>query len=362
MHLLKHSRRGNGSVHVAVDLACAQADAGHEVFLASGGGSYDDLLAAHGVRVVRLPEATGVRQALGSARALLSASRRIRPDIMHAHMMSSAVIAYPVSKAVRAALVTTMHNSFDRHSVFMRLGKVVIAVSDAERRLLLSRGYPATQVVTVLNGTAGSAREQLPLDDIGELRRPGIITLSGLHKRKAVGDVITAFADLHPTLPEWHLNIVGGGPDRAELESRVDGLGLRDSVHFMGSTLTPRPLLDAAEIFATASLADPCPLGVMEARVAGCAVVGTAVGGIPEILEHGAAGQLVPSSDPVAMAAALRTLMSDPETLAAWRAKALAGSDYFSIRRVAGDHERVYRSVLRTSRRRASGGTTSSAA
>ena len=348
MHLLKHSLRGNGSVHVAVDLACAQADGGHEVYFASGQGSYDELLAAHGVHVVHLPEPSGVRQALRSARAMLAACRRIRPEVMHAHMMSPAVIAFPIAKVVRAVLVTTMHNSFDTHSVLMRVGKVVIAVSDAERRLLLSRGYPEKQVVTVLNGTDGSAREELPIDDIGELRQPAVIALSGLHKRKAVGDVITAFAEVHPSFPQWHLSIVGGGPDRAELEEQVAALALGDSVHFMGSTLTPRPLLDSAAIFATASLADPCPLAVMEARVAGCAVIGTTVGGIPEVLEQGDAGQLVPPNEPPAMAEALRLLMADDDTLATWRARAKQGADYFSVRRVAEDHERVYRSVLRS--------------
>lgn len=348
IHVLKHSRQGNGSVHVAVDVACAQADAGHDVFVASGRGSYDDLLAAHGVHVARLPEPSSVWTALRTMLALFKVSRRIRPDVIHAHMMSAAVIAFPVAQVVRAALVTTMHNSFDAHSVLMRLGKVVIAVSDAERRLLLSRGYPAKQVVTVLNGTAGSARDELPLDDIGQVQKPGIMTLSGLHGRKAVGDVISAFALVHAEFPDWHLSIVGSGPDRARLESQVATLALGDSVHFMGPTLTPRPLLESAEIFATASLAEPYGLSVMEARLAGCAIVATAVGGIPEIVEEGAAGQLVPPHDPAAMAVVFRSLMKDPEMLAAWRAKAVPTSDFFSVRRVVEDHERVYRSVLRS--------------
>lgn len=352
IHVLKHSRRANGSVHVAVDLACAQADAGHTVFVATGRGSYDELLATHGVRVVRLPEPSGVWAALRTTVALFRASRRIRPDVLHAHMMSAAVIAFPVAQAVRAALVTTMHNSFDAHSVLMRAGKVVIAVSDAERRLLLSRGYPPKQVVTVLNGTAGSARDELPFDDIGAVQKPGIITLSGLHARKAVGDVITAFALVHADFPQWHLNIVGSGPDSAVLESQIAALALGDSVHLMGPTLTPRPLLESAEIFATASLAEPYGLAVMEARLAGCAIVATAVGGIPEVLEHGAAGQLVPARNPAAMAAVFRSLMESPEALAAWRARAVPTSDFFSVRRVAEDHDRVYRSVLNRVQRR----------
>lgn len=346
MHLLKHAVQGNGHVHVAVDLACAQADAGHEVTFVSARGSYNELLRQHKVEVIDIPEASGWRQAPKSARALLQVARRYRPDIIHAHMMSSAVLGFVVSKVIGATLLTTMHNSFDKHSVLMRLGKVVVAVSEAERQLLLSRGYPSRQVVTVLNGADASPREELPVHHIGSLARPCVMTLSGLHKRKAVGDVISAFAQVAPDFPQWHLNIVGSGPDREELEAMVARLGISESVHFMGSTLTPRPLLEAADIFATASLADPCPLTVTEARAAGCAIVATSVGGVPEVLDHGRAGQLMPTHDPTAMARAFRTLMADEQVLRSWQAKAKDGAEYFTVARMANDYEAVYRSVL----------------
>jgi len=350
MHMLKHGVQGNGHVHVAVDLACSQAGAGHEVSFVSAGGSYDQLLTDHGVRVVTIPTSGGLRGTAASGLGLLRVAGNLRPDIMHAHMMSSAVLGYGVAPLVGATLVTTMHNSFERHSVLMRLGRVVVAVSEAERRLLLSRGYPDRKVVTVVNGANGSPREALPGDDIGPLHRPAVMTLCGLHPRKAVGDVISAFAEVHPEFADWHLNIVGWGPDRERLESLVAEQGLEAAVHFLGSTTAPRPLLATADIFASASLADPCPLAVAEARAAGCAVVATAVGGVPEVLDHGRAGHLVPPRNPAAMAAAFRTLMGDPEVLATWRARAQRGSEYFTVARMAEDYERIYASVLGTDR------------
>lgn len=347
MHLLKHAASGNGGVHVAVDLACAQAAAGHEVVLASSGGPYDDLLASHGVRTEFLPRAEGMADAVRSGRLLLAAARRFRPDVLHAHMMSSAVLGFGVSKLVGAPMVTTVHNSFDGHSVLMRLGRKVVAVSDAERRLLLSRGFRPGKVVTVLNGPDGSPREALEGADLGPLHTPGIVTLSGLHPRKAVGDVITAFARVLPEFPEWHLNIVGWGPQREELEARVAEEGLAGSVHFLGSTTTPRTLLEQAEVFATGSLADPCPLTVGEARAAGCAIVATEVGGIPELLEHGRAGRLVPPSDPVAMAEVFRSYLGDDAARKSWQERALDGADYLTVERAAADYVHVYGSVVR---------------
>lgn len=350
MHLLKHAVRGNGHVHVAVDLACTQADAGHDVMFVSARGSFNDILANHGVVVVDIPEAADVRSATRSGSALLQVARRFRPDVMHAHMMSSAVLAYPVARLVGAPLVTTMHNSFDKHSALMRLGTVVVAVSEAERRLLLSRRYPARKVVTIVNGADQSPREAVRADD-PPLSRPCVITLSGLHPRKAVGDVITAFSLVSPDFPDWHLNIIGWGADRENLERQVAELQLDRSVHFLGSTTAPRPLLEQADIFATATLADPCPLTVMEARAAGCAIVGTEVGGIPETLEMGRAGQLVPIHDPAAMAAALRGLMADPQELASWRSRAIRGAEYFTVQRMTADYESLYTSLLSSKRR-----------
>ena len=298
-----------------------------------------------------IPEAGGLKGALRAGRAVLALTRRFRPDVLHAHMMSSAAIGFGVSKLTGVPMLTTVHNSFDRHSVLMRLGKVVVAVSDAERRLLLSRGYRAKKVVTVLNGADRSPREELAVDEqLPPLARPCITSLCGLHPRKAVHDVISAFAKVQPEFPDWHLNIVGWGAERERLENLVAELGLGGSVHFLGATLTPRPLLEQSDIFASASLADPCPLAVCEARAAGCAIVATAVGGVPEVLEHGRAGLLTPPSDPAAMAEAFRVLMTDPDTLARWRDRARDGAEYLTVSRMADDYMTVYRSLTGAAR------------
>ncbi|HEY0238233.1 MAG TPA: glycosyltransferase family 4 protein [Friedmanniella sp.] len=351
VHLLKHGVQGNGHVHVAVDLACAQARAGHSVVFAAGESDYADLLTSHGVEVVEIPAATDVRTGITSARVLGRLLRRFRPDVVHAHMMSSAALAYPWTRVLRVPLVTTVHNSFDRHSVLMRLGDRVVAVSGAERELLVSRGYPERKVVTILNGVIGSPRDVLADEDDVLVRRPSVMTVSGLHPRKAVEDVIAAFAMLRERFPDWHLNVVGWGPDKERLESLVQEQGLDDQVHFLGSTKSSRKILLQTDVFATATLADPCPLTVMEARGAGCAIVGTEVGGIPETLAHGAAGLLVPPHDPAAFAGALASIMGDEAELGRLRARALDGAQYFSVERMSGEHLDLYASLGRPARK-----------
>jgi glycosyltransferase involved in cell wall biosynthesis len=177
--------------------------------------------------------------------------------------------------------------------------------------------------------------------------RPCITTVCGLHRRKGVPDILSAFSALSDEFPTWSLNIVGQGPDQAWLETFAKDLGLADRVRFLGQLGSPRAVLNESDIFVLASYADPCSLAVCEARFAGNAIVASAVGGTPELLRFGEAGKLVEPGRPEQIAQALRSLMADPEELASWRARSKAGADYLTLPRVARDYEAVYREVCR---------------
>ncbi|MGO9937500.1 MAG: glycosyltransferase [Terracidiphilus sp.] len=103
------------------------------------------------------------------------------------------------------------------------------------------------------------------------------------------------------------------------------------------------PLLRQSDIFALASGSEPFGLSVAEARAAGCAIVATNVGGIPEILDYGRAGRLVPPGRPDELASELRALMANQEVRMQMRQSALSGSESFHVRRLIGDYEFVYR-------------------
>src|SRR5207244_577923 len=117
LHLINHCKYGNGSVHVAVDLACAQAKMGHTVMLAADGGDYLQLLADHGVICESLVQReTNPLRLLASLFKLAKICRSLKPDVIHAHMMAGAVLGKMASALFRIPLVTTVHNSFDGHS------------------------------------------------------------------------------------------------------------------------------------------------------------------------------------------------------------------------------------------------------
>ncbi|MDX7950403.1 glycosyltransferase family 4 protein [Lichenihabitans sp. Uapishka_5] len=344
LQLIKHCNLSNGHVNVAVDLACLHVQAGHAVTFASAGGDYVDFLSARGVEHHIVVTGRSPVGAVSGLAALVALCRKAKPDVIHAHMMSSAVLGFLASRLLGIPLVTTMHNSFDRHSVLMRLGDAVVAVSEAERQLLLSRGYPERKLTAIRNGTLASPREALADDaPLPPFRTPCIATVCGLHPRKGVHHLIAAFAQIASRHPEWHLNIIGVGPSGAELKAQVEAAGLDNRVHFIGAVLNPHPLLRQADIFALASLADPSALVLVEGRAAGCAMVATAVGGTAEALAFGTAGHLVEAGHPEAMAAVFDALMSDPERLADWRRKASADLETFGADTTANKYLALYR-------------------
>ncbi len=346
MHLLNHTYRLNGHVHAAVDLACEQRRLGHEVCIASGGGDFDELLASHHV-ATRLVDHE--RRPLAVIRSMMRLKRCVnewRPDVIHAHMMTSAVLAFPVCKLSGIPLVTTVHNEFEKSAILMGLGSCVIAVSKSVSRSMQKRGISQKKLHVVLNGTIGTARFANRNAEPAKLAHPNIVFVGGLHPRKGVVDLIAAFKTAHSAFPAARLYIVGSGPMEDEYHELARQTGCGDAITFVGSVDDPYPYMLAADIFVLPSLADPAPLVISEAREAGCAIIGTKVDGIPQLLEFGEAGILVPPSAPEMLATALINLLGDPAKLKDWREKSQLRIDNLTIERVALETTAVYRSAM----------------
>jgi glycosyltransferase involved in cell wall biosynthesis len=347
VHYLNHTLQANGHVAVSVDLACAQAGMGHEVYLVSGSGDFDDVLIRNGVTRISVPDTRGIfpLRILGMARALLPVMRRIRPDIVNAHMVSAAIAARLVAWSSGFKLVTTVHNSFDKQAPLMRVGDRIIAVSRSVYDEMLGFGAAASKLRIVRNGTIGGARRPLvPVQRIA-LSHPAIATVCGLHPRKGVDHLIDAFAMVHRQCPDAHLYIVGEGPFRAAYEQRAADTGAGQSIHFTGHLADPREVLADADIFALASLREPFGLVVSEAREMGCALVTTDVDGLPEAMGGADHGLLVPPADPAAMAAALLSLINDPALLARYRAASGADTKDLTVEAMTRSTLDVYREI-----------------
>jgi len=261
-------------------------------------------------------------------------------------MMTSAVLGYMATRLFGGAIVTTVHNSFDRHSMLMRLGDRVVAVSEAEEKLLLAKNYNPERLSVVLNGPIGSPRVRAAPAEPLDLPHPCIISVSGLHERKRVQDVIKAFSTITNEFPKWSLVIVGAGPDEMLLKQYVSDISLTKRVVFTGPLQNAMNALRQADIFISLSEAEPFGLNVVEARESGCAIIVSKVGGMPEIVDYGRSGVIVPARDVGAAALALRDLLSSASNLSYWRNAAKRDLGRFEIKRMAEDYEAVYSKAL----------------
>ena len=345
LHILNHTGRQNGNVHAAVDLAAAQAALGHDVAVCSRGGDFDDVFAAARIETFEV-DARRLRWLPWSLAHFARVCRDWRPNVVHAHMTASAVLAWPVTRALGLPLVATAHNAFERGAVFMAVADRVIAVSRLAGVEMLRRGVSQHRIRVVLNGTIGSARQTQPPPPLAELAHPAIVFVGGLHPRKGVDVLLRAMRAVHEFDPGSHLYLVGEGPMQAEYENLARELQLEDRTHFVGAIADPRPYMAAADIFVLPSRADPAPLVLSEARQLGCAIIASEVDGIAEMLDHGAAGLLTPPGDPERLALAIRALLDDPARRMELARGAGEGLARFAIERVAKDAITVYREAI----------------
>jgi glycosyltransferase involved in cell wall biosynthesis len=115
-----------------------------------------------------------------------------------------------------------------------------------------------------------------------------------------------------PALADVHVLVIGGGELQNDLVRRAESLGLSQRIHFLGPRRDLGNLLSAMDVFVMPSLWEGLPLSLVLAMGAGVPAVATAVAGIPEVVEDGRTGLLVPPGDAAALGAALARVFSDP--------------------------------------------------
>jgi len=144
-------------------------------------------------------------------------------------------------------------------------------------------------------------------------RSPYILCIAMHNEKKGLDVLLRAFKHVHHTQPSIKLVLVGDGPLRKQLEHLASSLEIRDRVNFLGlqGRIEVRQLLHDCEIFVLPSRSEPFGIAIVEAMACKKPVVATTAGGIPEIIDNGKNGILVPSDDVEALADALITILKD---------------------------------------------------
>ena len=285
-------------------------------------GPQEDLckeLEVLGVDVVRL---RGVgRSLVRLALALGSHVRRTRPDVIHTHLFDADLVGTLVARACGVRCCSTIHSGtfFEarRHRWRYRCLALLVSrffpVSQALSDVLVQRcRVPAARAHVIRNGIDMTRFAPSPARDGAVTRGPIIGTLARLIPSKGIRILLDAIPHLLQKYPEALLLVGGGGEEQEALERQARALGIADRVVFVGPVQDPRDFYRRLDVFVLPSLDEAFGLVVLEAMAMGLPVIGTRVGGVPEVLTHGVNGWLVEPGDSAVLAAGLRTLWADP--------------------------------------------------
>ena len=255
--------------------------------------------------------------------SLVKVCREFRPDILVAHGFSEHLWGrYAGLLAKVPHLVHVEHNTRERYTAW-RLKQTrwlarhtdrIVGVSEGVRLRLLEMGMPEEHTIAIPNGIrlapfADAEAHPLPA------RIPGIVMVARFSKQKDHVSLLRAVARLRDRGLMPPVLLAGGGKQmhRAPLEKLAALLGITDQVRFLGVARNVPELLMTHRIAALVTHYEGMPLALLEGMAAGCAVVGSAVPGVREVIEDGVDGRLVPEHDDAALADVLEELLRDDD-------------------------------------------------
>jgi glycosyltransferase involved in cell wall biosynthesis len=362
LYLIDHASSTGGAERFAVGLATRLPRDRFEPWLCSTRGADAGGIAAladAGVPYVNLDRQTKWR--IDRLAGLPSLIRRERFHILHTHKFGSNVWGSLIGTACRVPVIVAHEHSWSYEGdplrawldgrVIGRLATRFIAVSSADARRMETRErVPADKIVVSPTGYVPSARSPA-IDLRAELglapQTPLIATAARCSPEKRLDILLDAHVRVLDSIPDANLAIAGDGKSRPELMRRAHELGLDGKVHFLGMRADVDAILRSADVAALASDREGSPLIMFECMATDTPLVATAVGGVPDVVEQGRTGILVPRRDPVALADGLVALLADPQRRAAIAAAARERLAQFTIDAAAERFAQLYETLFR---------------
>jgi len=244
----------------------------------------------------------------------------LKPDIVHAHSVPEPwalpflVGLTPLVISVWGSDVVTRQTWLRRLAYGLLFRRVALVTATSAYLAHVVAGYPfkpRAEVVPFGVDVDYFAPRSGPPD---KKSGPVIGFLKHLESHYGPVDLIDAFAQVHARFPNARLVMAGDGSLRARLHTLVDQLGLAGLITFPGYIAheSVPDLMASFNLFAMPSHHESFGVAALEAAAMGLPVVATRVGGIPEVVQDGVTGLLIPPSDPSGLAAALCRLIEDP--------------------------------------------------
>jgi glycosyltransferase involved in cell wall biosynthesis len=286
--------------------------------------------------------------------------RRHRTQLAHTHNRMALIYGAPAARLAGAAIVHTKHGHNPKGGTRLLAGKLAarfvdafVAVSPetaefarqrhevAERRLLvipngieLSRFHPEPAARARVRSELGIAANAWVIGTVGRIAP---------EKNQAL--LLRAMAPLLG--PQVRLIVAGDGPLLPALSELAETLAITGFAHLLGARRDVPDILNALDVFVMSSDTEGLPLVVLEAMATGLPIVSTSVGGIPNVLEDGQTGFLVPPGDEAALRDRVAKLAGDPARSRALGAQARSAAvTRFSAERMQQDYLALYARVL----------------
>lgn len=374
VNVLARLNVGGPAIHVSL-LTQRMAPPDYESFLVTGtvGGAEGDMTwyaTERGVTPIIIPtlgrELHPIRD-IATLWKLYRLLRQLKPDVVATHTAKAGFVGRVAAWLAGAPVIVHTYHGHVFHGYFSpaktrlflllerfaaRLSDAIIALTPGQRDDLVNVYHiaPASKFIVMGYGLDLSAFAAAQRHS-GTFRRawgvagdaPLITIVGRLAPVKNHALFLQAAVKLREILPAARFAIVGDGELRTELEAQVDALGLRDAVFFTGWQKDVTPVYADSDVLVISSVNEGTPFTVIEAMAAGCPVVSTAVGGVPDFLNYGELGKLVPSGDADALAGALVETVQQPPDAEALRALIV---ERYGIDRLVRDLDALYRGLL----------------
>lgn len=304
-------------------------------------GPIGEEICAAGIPVTALGLNPGLRRPWDVAR-IHRFLRATRPRIVHTFLLPASLYGRLAAMLARVPIVIGSEmNIYERkrprHALAERLlmsgTDRVVAAAHSVRDFYIRQVHADPAKVDVIYNAVDWTSLQRTADRDETRRSLGIpldaaalAVIGRLTEQKGHRYLLDALART-PSLERVHLLVAGDGDLRDTLRDYAAALGLSSRVHFVGVRRDVGNLLHAVEVFVLPSLWEGLPLALVLAMGAGVPVVSTRVGGVPEIVDDGRTGLLVPPGDAAELGHALARLIGDPA-----RARVLAEAARTEVR------------------------------
>ncbi len=254
--------------------------------------------------------------------SLVRLCHQFHPDVLVAHGFSEHLWGrYAGLLAKVPHMVHVEHNTRERYTAW-RLAQArwlaqrsdrIVGCSEGVRLRLLEMGMPADRTIAIPNGIRLEPFADAQAHPLAQ-RVAGIVMVARFSRQKDHATLLRAVALLRERGLQPPLLFAGGGKrrHREPMERLAATLGLGEQVQFLGLHRDVPGLLLGHRIAVLSTHYEGMPLALIEAMAAGCAVVGSAVPGVREVIRDGEDGRLVAPGDPVALADALEILLREP--------------------------------------------------